>query len=104
TNNKSKINYIKNNTSDDSDSNTEIDIQINDDTSTDIDSDKDNIIDDKPPVYDGDEPYYCFKRRWDAYIQNKQTKYLYTRILNFLNQLMNTKYTNLLAMKKITLD
>ncbi len=58
----------------------------------------------KPPVYDGIEPYYIFRRKWEAYIQGKQNKKLHTSILLFLNQLFGTKYNSLVEMKKISFD
>jgi hypothetical protein len=57
----------------------------------------------KPPVYDGEEPYFMFKRRFDKYIENKH-KHKHEKIIEFLNKLFSTKYTNLRTIKKITLD
>ena len=61
----------------------------------------DNETNNTPPVYDGIEPYYIFRRRWDAYIQKSQNKTTYDNILKFLNETMNTNYKSLIAMKKI---
>jgi hypothetical protein len=54
-----------------------------------------------PPVYDGEEPYYLFKRRWDAYINNKLTQTLHMHILSFINTLFDSEYTSLISIKKI---
>lgn len=54
-----------------------------------------------PPKYDGIEPYYIFKRRWDAYIAQKTYKDLYDNILDFFNILFELDNKNLLAFKDI---
>lgn len=54
-----------------------------------------------PPVYDGDEPYYLFKRRWDVYMDNKINNTLRKYILEFINSLFDTEYTSLISIKKI---
>lgn len=59
------------------------------------------IIDYSPPVYDGEEPYYLFNRRWEKYMSNKLNKSLHTNILNFINALFETEYNNLISIKKI---
>ena len=60
-----------------------------------------NKINDEPPVYDGEEPYYIFKRKWDAYLDNKITGTLHTHILSYMNSLFETEYTSLISIKKI---
>lgn len=54
-----------------------------------------------PPVYDGIEPYYLFKRRWDSYMNNKLNHTLRKNILEFINSLFDTEYTNLISIKRI---
>jgi hypothetical protein len=116
----SKPKNDKNDNNSDSDSDSAIDVEdtyINDsysfseDESDSEDSDKKSSELDtecfdttKPPVYDGIEPYFMFKRRWDNFIQNKESKRIYVKILEFLNRLFSAKYTNLKSIKKITLD
>lgn len=56
------------------------------------------------PIYDGIEPYYKFKRRWDLYIYEKNKKGKNAEILNFLNKLFKTEYKNLMEINKITYD
>ena len=56
------------------------------------------------PVYDGVEPYFIFKRKWDAFFQNKQNKHIHITILKFLNKLLCTNYMSLISIKKITFD
>ena len=64
---------------------------------------KTNCVNDIP-VYDGIEPYFMFKRRFDMFIHTKCCKRIYELILEFLNKLLCTKYTNLRSIKKITFD
>jgi hypothetical protein len=59
---------------------------------------------DMPPVYDGVEPYFMFKRRWDAYHQKKINGKLHTHVLNFLNELFDAEYKSLISIKKIKAD
>jgi hypothetical protein len=68
------------------------------------DNNKNNNEPDTVPVYDGEEPYFLFKRRWDKFILRKQNMALHANILNLLNDLFRSKYTNLSSMKKITID
>ena len=56
---------------------------------------------DTPPIYDGDEPIYKFKRRWDMYIENKTNKDKYTNVLKFINNVFKTEYKNLLSIKEL---
>jgi hypothetical protein len=56
------------------------------------------------PVYDGVEPYFIFKRKWDAFFQNKQNKHIHITILKFLNKLLCTNYMSLISIKKIPFD
>lgn len=119
---KAKINdkSKKQETVPDSDSESEIDVEdtyrVGSDSDDDLPKDKNKdkkskvVVDDeyadtsKPPVYDGVEPYFLFKRRWDAFIQSKQCKRVHVTILEFLNKLLCTKYTSLRSIKKITFD
>lgn len=90
--------------SDDSDSTIDVDDTENDtDTEDQIYKNSDNGDVSDIPVYDGIEPYFIFKRRWDEFILNKN-KHIHIKILEFLNKLLNTKYTNLISIKKITYD
>lgn len=103
----------------DSDSESEIDVEdtyhIASDSEDELDKSKNKLkskvlIDNEysnvsePPVYDGVEPYFIFKRKWDAFLQSKQNKRIHVMILEFLNRLLNTKYTSLRSIKKITFD
>lgn len=64
------------------------------------DNEEINTID-EPPIYDGEEDYYIFKRRWDMYMNNKLHQNLHTHILSFINTLFDTTYTSLVSIKKI---
>jgi hypothetical protein len=56
------------------------------------------------PVYDQKEPYFKFKRRWDAYMVHKKYGLIHKTMLEFLNKLFNTEYTGLISMKKININ
>lgn len=91
----------------DSDSDTAIDIDdidtlLDDDTSTNTNTKTNNVVDDlTPPVYNGEEEYYMFMRRWDAYTQRTADKQLHTNILKLINQLFKTDFKTLLEIKKL---
>ena len=65
-----------------------------------IDTHTENTFD-SPPVYDGVEEYYLFKRRWDAYMDYKLNNTLRNYILEFINALFDTEYTNLMYIERI---
>lgn len=56
------------------------------------------------PIYDGEEPYYLFKRKFDLYEQKRDKLVLHKLILRFLNELFNTEFTSITKMKIITYD
>lgn len=55
----------------------------------------------KPPIYNGKEPYFVFKRRWDSFLVHKEQKEIHDIILMFLNELFDTDHDSLIMIKNL---
>ena len=53
------------------------------------------------PIYDLKEPYYIYKRKLDKFYFDAEKKKLYDELLAVMNNLCNTKYTELSKFTKI---